>query len=390
MHLIERYALSCGVKIGNPFIYPKFFPTVSQKFITFHGSSKQAKTYDYWQDVIDILLPVLQKSGIDIIQIGDKETKRISGCYYIAGQTSIGQVAYLVSKSHLHLGVDSFPVHFAGYYNKPIVALYCTSYTENSKPYWGDPAKQILIRPETNRKPSFSNVENPKSINGILPEKIAESVCKLLGLPFDYKYKTIFLGDQFNNMLDSVPNHVVNVQNLGTDSLILRMDFVFNEEIAAQQLSVCPCAIVTKAPLNPQFLIKFKPRIREIHYEIGENPEPNFVRFLQQLGIKFNLLSYLPIEKHNALKIDFMDFGFVHSFSKEPIDNLLELKKIGPIFYKSSKFTLSNRKIYPSKYAFLNDKPIESIGNHLCQIPENDDPEFWKEKIHFRLLQQKI
>ena len=387
MHIIERYALSCGLKIDNPYIYPKFFPIIPQKFITLHGSSKPSKVYDYWQEVIDILYPILKIAKIDIIQIGDKDSKIYGMCYSVVGQTSIGQVAYLVSKTELHLGVDSFPMHLAGYFDKPIVALFSNCYPQNARPYWGDPNKHKIISSKLNHKPSFSHIENPKSINTILPETIAKSVCELLNLPFEHKYQTIFLGENPNNLVETVPNQVLNSKNFGLDFLVVRMDFLFNEQCLAQQLSVCPCSIITDKPINPQLITQFKSQIKEIHYEITSKSEPNFLRFLRQLGIKFNLFSYLGVEEVKPLKLALMDFGLINLVPSCSIANLQELKKQGKIFYKSSKFTLSSGKIYPSKYAYLNDLPIGTIGNHLCQLPENEELEFWKEKLHFRLFQ---
>ena len=113
MHLIERYASSCGVKIGKPYIYDSYFPMSSQKFITFQPFSKPAKNYDYWQEVINLIAPYLKQNNIDILQIGAKEDKRLDNTIYLAGQTTIPQAAYLIKRSILHFGADSFAVHIA-------------------------------------------------------------------------------------------------------------------------------------------------------------------------------------------------------------------------------------------------------------------------------------
>src|SRR3954466_6423663 len=112
MHLIQRYALSCGVPIGEPFILPKFYPLVVDKFITLHPNSKYpSKCYSFWQDVIDLIHPILTANDISIVQIGTKEDKPLRGCYYTAGQTTINQAAYIVSHAMIHVGADSFAAH---------------------------------------------------------------------------------------------------------------------------------------------------------------------------------------------------------------------------------------------------------------------------------------
>ena len=62
MHLLEQYALSCGLKIGKPFLYDHFYPLPnSNKYITIQKEAKfPSRTYKYWQSVIDLLYPILK------------------------------------------------------------------------------------------------------------------------------------------------------------------------------------------------------------------------------------------------------------------------------------------------------------------------------------------
>ena len=67
MHLVETYALSCGAKIDKPLIYEKYFPLPQVKYITFQPfSGAPSKNYDFWQQVIDILFPILQNKDISL------------------------------------------------------------------------------------------------------------------------------------------------------------------------------------------------------------------------------------------------------------------------------------------------------------------------------------
>ena len=76
-HLLEKYALQTGSKIGKPFVYETFFPIPFEKFITFQAQSIKfpSKEYDYIQDVIDFIAPILEKSNIKIIQLGTVQEK---------------------------------------------------------------------------------------------------------------------------------------------------------------------------------------------------------------------------------------------------------------------------------------------------------------------------
>ena len=78
MHLIETYALNCGLKIDKPSIYEKYCPIPFDNYISFQPCSKySSKSYDFWQEVISQIVPKLQEKDIHIIQIGGKEEKPI-------------------------------------------------------------------------------------------------------------------------------------------------------------------------------------------------------------------------------------------------------------------------------------------------------------------------
>ena len=62
MHLIETYALNCGLKIDQPSIYEKYCPIPFDDYISFQPCSKyDSKSYDLWQEVIINLLPNYKK-----------------------------------------------------------------------------------------------------------------------------------------------------------------------------------------------------------------------------------------------------------------------------------------------------------------------------------------
>ena len=146
-HLVETYALNCGLKIGEPSIIEKFYPINLDKYITFHPNSKyDSKSYDYWQEVLDIIAPPLKEMGISIVQIGSKGDRPFNYAQHTQGSTNIGQVAYILNGAQLHLGVDSFPTHVASSYRKKIVCLYSNTYADIVGPYWGDEKDHILLQ----------------------------------------------------------------------------------------------------------------------------------------------------------------------------------------------------------------------------------------------------
>jgi heptosyltransferase-2/heptosyltransferase-3 len=63
----------------------------------------------------------------------------------LAGQTTVGQLAALLRRSALALGVDSGPLHLAAAQSVPTVHLYGPGDAGRFGP-WGDPARHVVVR----------------------------------------------------------------------------------------------------------------------------------------------------------------------------------------------------------------------------------------------------
>ena len=180
MHIVECYALSCGLKIDKPIIEAEKIELPPEKYITFHGDCAKGNTrsYEYWKDVLD----EIKDLGYKIVRIGQDTQEVVHECldetYY--QKTSLRQLAFLIKNSSLHLGYDSFPVHLASFYSKKIVALY-SLYASHSYPYWSDKRDIRLHEPDWKKyKPSFHYFEQTPIINTIDYQKVVASVKELL------------------------------------------------------------------------------------------------------------------------------------------------------------------------------------------------------------------
>jgi hypothetical protein len=291
----------------------------------------------------------------------------------------------------LHLGVDSFPVHIASSYNKKIVSLYSSLYAQNAGPYWGNKDDHVTLEPDRGEgKPCFALEEYPKSINTIRPEKIAQSVVDLLGLYAKFEHETLFVGDShISTMLEIIPNHVANHKSLGVDNMIVRMDFEFNEKNLAKQLSLCPCSIVTNKPINQDIILQFKDRINELVFILEkETHSADFVKLLYNNALKCLLLSHEDESDIQDMKIHYMDYGVIGKKKTTKPEKIKEIEglDINNLFYKSSKFTLSDGKIYPSYAAVLDNKPVDGLEKTINPVINNEN--FWSELEYFALLKK--
>lgn len=385
MHLIEQYALSCGVKIDKPHIETLFFPVSYEKYITLHASSgMESKNYDYFEDVVAMLSPFLKKENIQVIQIGAKEDSKIPGCIHYNGNTSIRQTAYLIKNSMLHFGNDSFSAHVASGFNKKIVCLYSILYKECCGPYWGNPKDHILLESDRGGlKPSFSNKESPKTVNFIKPEDIAKGVLSLLDISNDInKIETLHIGREYKTpSISVVPNHIMPDSFAKGQPVNIWGHECFDEGNIAKWAYNRKCNIFLDKPMQTKYLKLIKNNINLINYYVSEDDNPNYFKSLERLGIKFNLLSK---DKNNIsnIRIKFFDWEvkLIQPKTKKDLDN--SEKICDNSRYKCSMKVVSGSQIYNGKAAWKYDKP----DNHNKII---DCDEFWEEQNILRIYNEK-
>jgi hypothetical protein len=375
MHLIEQYALSCGVKIDKPFVETCFFPITSKKYITLHANSgMQAKNYDYYNEVIQMIFPYLQKEGIDIIQIGEKDDKKINGCLHYTGLTNLKQTFYIIQNSLLHFGNDSFSTHVASGFDKKIVSLYSILYKECCGPYWGKKENHELF--ESHRgghKASFSNQENPKTINMIMPEKIAQSVLKLLDIKNNLNnIKTFHIGKEYHlPSISVIPNHVMPTDFIKGNSINILGDECFDEQNIAQWAYGRMANIFLDQPMKLQYLLAIKSSILRINYIVSSDTDENYIQSLKKNGIPLNLICKNE-DEINDLRLKFFDWNITlhQDKTKKDLDNVDKI--CDNTRYKNSRTIISNGQTYASKAAWIHDVP--ATENKII-----DCPEFWEE-----------
>ena len=364
MHLIERYATACGVKIDKPYIYDTFFPINVEKYISFQPFSKYpSKNYDYWDEVVAIILPFLQQNNITLVHIGAKDDKAINNTLNLCGQTNISQAAYIIKNSIMHVGADSFAAHIASGYGKKIVALYSNNNVNNVKPYWTKPEDMVLLSPKINKKPQYSVNESPKSINHIKPEAIAEGILKLLNIPYNNLPKTVYIGNEYiNKTLEIIPDKPINPAQIGLDTLVIRMDYVFNEQVLELFLQQKKCIVFTNKPINEELLKKYKQNIPQLIYIVEKDNDTSFVKTLKRNTINAAFISYLSEEELNQFKLDYMDYGLIVK-RDYPTD---KIESNNNTYFKSSRILISSEGQFNSRYQW----ETKDMSNKYINNPE--------------------
>jgi hypothetical protein len=394
MHLVEQYALSCGAKINRGKIRDKYCPLPADRYITFSPFSKPSKNYDYWKEVLAMVIPPLNQLKIKLVQLGEKSDPAHEGCLDMRGKTSIAQAAYLIKRGVMHVGTDSFATHIASAYDKKIVSLYSHSPIQNCGPFWSKKSDIILL--ESNRKGlkhSYATEEKPKTINTIEPEKIAYSIFKILGIDTNIKHKTVHIGPKWNmEFLEVVPSAVAKFsQKAPKDRHVIRMDYHFNEEVMIEQLKANPGLIVTNNPVSLDKLIKVKDLIDQVIYFVEDDSfDVEFSRALDRANIKNSIYTNLEGEFLKKLKYDLLNLNkpiaTLEKKSKELIYNH-EKYDVKNLKFRSRKFVIEGDKIFPGKAAYFNNVAIDSFN--ADPIPVINKKDFWDEMDFFWITEDQ-
>ena len=354
-HLIEEYAKSCGVFIGEPIIKEHYYPIMHEKYITIHSDAKdQARSYDHWDIVTQLLKKPLSEKNIKIIQIGGKDAKslnfidqKITGCTY-------KNTFYIIKKSLLHLGINSLPVHVASHYKKKIVNIFGNLYPECAHPYWSEKSDVINLHPDFSKiKPSFSINEKEKRINEIKPEDIVNSVLKLLDLDENVNFKSIYFGPDYNKkFFEIVPN---NSKTVSDERVNIRMDKHYDLKQMLFITKHNKCEITTKKPIPKEYI--FKKNIISINY-ISSNFDNSFIKEVKKMGIKISLLC----DNEKKLKKERLRFFHENIFSYQNKDLTSNVSKIietidwDKLKVFSCRKILHKDKIYSSYYEITGKK----------------------------------
>jgi len=396
MHILEQYALSCGLKIGKPHIETLFYPTGVDKYITIHNSAKfESRNYDYFGDAVSSMLPFLKEEGISIFQVGMKDDPLVPYCKDLRGKTNLKQLAYVLSKSSLHIGIDSLPIHLASHFKVPIVGLYSNMYKQHSAPYWRDDSTTVLL--ESDRKglkPSYSNNESPKTINMICPDDIASEGLNLLNINHNLNdLDCFYVGSNFGKVsIDVIPNFLPNAHFSGSE-LRVRMDKHHSSNNLASWLSYCKCDIIAKEQIDLATIFPFKNNIKKIIFIISGQQVKipiDYLKILQTAGIPFELKTE-DEDLISSYRMHYFDWQVLslEKYSKKCVDK--PEKICDTTLFKTSRVIFSNQNKYASEAHQKEEIPMpaaDSRGlNGGIEILNQDL--FWEWAPHYKLFNIK-
>lgn len=387
MHILERYALSCGVKIDKPFILEQYYPIALDKYIVFQTSGKgNSRQYDYWVKVFQYIKEYT--NDYKIVHVGLESDQSVAGVDLdLRGKTSVRQLAYLIKNSSLYLGIDSLSTHLAGYYDIKIVALYSYCFVQNCFPIWGRRHNRSLIEVDWSEqgKPSFSLIENKKNINTIKPEVIAKAALNHLGVANDLDLvKTLFIGAEYHNpTIEVIPDSNAYPIFIKDKVCNVRMDYHFDEQNLLRLASICKVNIVTVKEININILNSIKAKICGLNIIASSDISEEYLNNVKSLGIKLNLSAPFN-DEWPALCEKFFDFKLDKDevVTKSRIKNASEINE--SCDFNSEKIIFSEGKVYSCKLFWEKKQPKLDRSAKVI-----DDQAFWQESDYFYIYKDE-
>jgi len=374
-HLLHEYSKSLGVKVSKPDLQQHFFPCLDEKYIVFYDGEKQAsKIYKHYSTVFQLLRETLDNHDIKIYQIGGENA--------IAGvnrhlSCSLKNEAYIVDKSMLYLGPDSYLAQYASSQDVKTITLYGNNYANSTKPFWGSFKNKACLEPDWDSNPCFSAEDPQRQIDSIKPEEVCKKILEFCGLgQLKFNFKTINIGSSYyEKIFEVVPTAITKGL---PKSLFVRIDYGVDEDALIYYCANHEVVLVTDLLPQVNMLAQFRENIKRVLYTVQNKedtiPEQYF-EALKKLGIDLILLS----EKEEDLPELRNKYFDCQVHLKDDNEDRVERSKNAK--FLTNKKLIEGDKIYMS-YAHYK-KGLDSCDKVL------DTPEYWKESKHFYIYEQE-
>ncbi len=378
MHILDHYALSCGLKNDMPFIAEDFYPNPYQNYICINNeSSIDSLKYSFWPDVMEMISTDLEKNNIEAIQIGKQSDESIPGCKNFRTISSRHQAAYLIKRSLAFIGADTFYSALADGLGTPSVLLYGAIPETCIGPYWHPENATTLCEQDVD-KFSFSAQEKNKAIDKIKPESIAREILKKLKISdTNINQTTLYTGSLYKQkILECIPNFSPPSDFASGSSITARLDLHFDLNNLINWCSGRKINVVTNQEIPINVLSTIKNNVSIIHYEIDENTNNDYLNLIKKLGLPIKLFRTSE-EDINSFRLKFFDWGveFLPKIKKP------ENCKEDNLQFQSGKLVFSNNKKYPSRFHAVNSVDSEGIYHNVF-----DDEVFWEDADHLRVF----
>jgi len=371
-HLVKEYAKNLGVKVSKPIVKDHFFPIVADRYITIcNDDDVQAKHYPYYDVVLELLKPFLQKENIKVIQLGGKI--KINGVDS-ALNVKYKQQSFIISKSILHLGSDGFLNHTSSAKNVPTISIFGNTLPEINKPLFSSNSTNVNLAPKWDKKPCYNVVDPKRQIRNIKAELVAQSVLDLLKIKQEINFTTLHVGESYNdNLLEIVPTTLTPVNIQPNQKIMIRADYGLQEDVFIQYCKQMKVSVCCDKLIQPNGLKQIANNVTDFYLFLDKDwddiPEKYF-SIVKSLGINLIILCEnkddVPIIRNK-----YFDIAVRHPFPD---------REKPKSFSEKSKFLTQKRIVCDGKeyLSYAHFKKGLDRSNKVI-----DTPEYWRELDYF-------
>lgn len=383
MHIVSRIASILRVDPSHtPKLPQEFYPLPFSRYITIYNEQiVPANTYDYFNDVIFDISPILKQNDIKIIQfLNSPNDRRLINCFYIE-KFSFPQMNYLIKNSLLHLCTDTYTNEVCGVFSVPSICLVGNRYPDNSSPWYSNPENNFVLGGPINDRASFAFNESPKSINKIKTEEISKKIAAILGVNVTQDYETLFVGSAYHEKttFDVIPNVEVGDPILNNADVCIRFDKFHNEKNCIKFCARNKFSLIVDRKTSDNFISACKKNCAGVSFIVDTNTDIEDVRFFINNGLSVKLISH---SEHLSEKLilKFLDFGQIHVLRPEVDSKQKEI--LTNIPFRSSKIIWSQNNKYPS-YAHLEKGLKIGIINKTI-----NSKSFWQDSCRYKIYKE--
>jgi len=381
MNVLEKYSINCGVKVSRPSVASSYFPVADEKYIILDGRNKyKSNIYELFPDVLAYIQQNLHSEGIKVYAFNDKQEDVATGTQPFINLTR-KQEAYLIKNSLLVICGDNLTSYYAAALGVPCVALYSAYPAACTAPIWGN-SHTSIESDWLGNLPAYGVEENPKAINFIHPEKIANTILQKLNFGQSINVETIYIGDHYpTKVVEVIPDFVAPPDFLQGRAINLRADYHYHEERIVHWLQGRTVNLLVNNPINLNLLKYFQKNIVQLTVNINDQFSEQYLKDVMSTGVPLEIFCE-DKDELSAYRFQFFDFDIEESIFKSKKDLDKSLNK----FNKNTKF-LSGKILISDgqRYSCLEAKKQKNV---LTGEPEvvYDTEDFWKELDHYRLF----
>lgn len=365
MNLAQKIAAECGASISAPIVDEFFMPLKNHKYIIIDGRSKyECGGYDYFNDVVELILPELRKEGVDIFYFCAENSPKIT-CDRCFINLNKKQESYLIKKAQLVVGCENYFLHIAAAHNVKNIGLYAVYSAPNTQPYWNKDTQIVLESHRDGNLPTYGTLnESPKTINFISSFEVAGKILDELGVSHQYhKYDLLYIGENYKNkVVEVVPDFTSDAAFLEGRAINLRLDYLnfLSGSVLQYWLSNRKVNIVTDKDIHVSILNQFKKNIVSLSVIVSESISEAFLQQCKKIGLNVKIFCQDP-EKLKHYRFKFLNFHVHKDFCEDK--KLKNYPKITAISrFSSAKVIFSKGKQYSCRATLLANKPLDKNG----------------------------